>query len=145
MCQINMNHRAQIAVAVVNHSFPHAWCNTKKWCIYFLSQGCGKTSQMTLRSNRVDIFLVRVHRWGDVPRSSPLLKLVWHFADQLSFRVDPCYISHVQASVLLLVMTRANTTFWKFNDSVKEVKARHLHKWGPKVTPQSQVLWCRCC
>lgn len=137
MWQINIKHWAQISVGVVtHHSFPHTWCNKKKKrCLYFLSQGCGKTSRMTLRSNRVDIFLLRVHRRGDVPRSSPLSKLVWHFADQLSLRVDPCCISHMQASTLLLVMTRANTTFWKFNDSVKEVKARHLHKWGPKATP----------
>lgn len=37
----------------------------------------------------------------------------------------------------LLVIARANTKCWKFNESVKSVKVQHLHAQRPKTTPNT--------
>lgn len=118
-----------VAAFIVNHYVPWSGLlnplNTWKYTqyIYFFSQwGSTETS-------------------GVLP-SSPPSRLVLPLCWSISLHDGWCCISHMQAS---LVMTRANMTCWKSNESVKEVKARHLLKRGPKVTPQSPVSWYRCC
>lgn len=135
----------------VTSSFPwRCFIRLKKRCLSF---SFTRTRQNLADGlNRVDIFLARPRIRGaalpceffsgilcsSISPTTPPLPLI-----RVTFHTCRC-------RPFKRVMTRANTTRWMFNDSVKEVKARHLHragalKWHHKAgcSPVQMLLW-RC-
>lgn len=67
-------------------------------------------------------------------------QLVVPLCQSISLHDDRCHVSHIQVSFPHWLWPWQILKWWKFNESVKEVKAQHLHEQGPKVTPHGLVL-----
>ena len=84
-------------------------------------------------------------KWHNRVPVSPLPKLALPLCWSISLHDDRRRISHIRASFPHWLWQGQTLEWWKFNESVKEGKAQHLHEQGPKVTPHGLVFWYRCC
>lgn len=120
-------------------------CKIKFFCSHSVSGSCCHNPvpalEMRLSHTRMSWKTEMAHR---VP-VSPLPKLVLPLCWSISLHDGRCHVSHIQVSFLHWLWQGQTLKWWKFNESVKEVKAQHLHEQGPKVKPHGLVFGYRCC